>query len=519
MATRKKAKAIKLGEHSGPLRLIAFSDWRVQDIGLLVEEISRLPATPDLILYGGDDISRFREPNRNLFEDLARCSRYGICAVSGNDDPRKDLISGDRVFDVHDLPVILGKYAIVGLEHAPVTDDGFAAGTCYSEKQATKHLANQKRAVSGKQIIVLSHAPPFRVLDKSIRLSRDGRPRSIGSRSLRRFIRSNRSVALVVCGHAHRCGGRHERLGRTMVVNAASHDRIGNAGRFAIATMNPRGKIEVEWREIWEVACVAGIGPQSAARLRAVGIRTVQEFAKSDRAALAEALPKPPPRPLEILVARARAFVKRRPVLVRPLELPPGPEIFLDIETDSAGGCKYVWLIGLCIGRKGPYQAFFAETPGDERRILDAFAEFAVRKPGASFLTFSGSKLEERALHAGFSRHGLSTSLCSRIVNLCHGFQQTVALPINSESIKEVARMFGFRYRHPGLDGLGVALLYEQNYIALKHAGRRRALRQKLLEYNEDDVRSLPFILNAIASLPGAVDAQSLFPTAEQRTV
>jgi predicted RecB family nuclease len=76
-----------------------------------------------------------------------------------------------------------------------------------------------------------------------------------------------------------------------------------------------------------------------------------------------------------------------------------------------------------------------------------------------------------------------------------------VALPIDSESVKAVAEMLGIRYRHPELDGLEVALLYEHNYIRMKNAARKKALKRRLLEYNEDDVRSLPFILNAVESL------------------
>src|SRR6267154_4714529 len=73
MAPRTHARAVELGEHAGPLRLVAFSDWRVQDISLLAEEIAKFPVKPDVVLYGGDDISRFREQGKNLFEDLARC--------------------------------------------------------------------------------------------------------------------------------------------------------------------------------------------------------------------------------------------------------------------------------------------------------------------------------------------------------------------------------------------------------------------------------------------------------------
>ncbi len=58
----------------------------------------------------------------------------------------------------------------------------------------------------------------------------------------------------------------------------------------------------------------------------------------------------------------------------------------------------------------------------------------------------------------------------------------------------------------PWCSACGVALLYEQNYIRAKNAARRKALKRKLLEYNEDDARSLPFILDAVANLSPAVD-------------
>ncbi len=112
--------------------------------------------------------------------------------------------------------------------------------------------------------------------------------------------------------------------------------------------------------------------------------------------------------------------------------------------------------------------------------------------------------------------HELNTSLCSRIVNVCQAFQQSVALPIDSESVKEVAKMLGFRYRHPRLDGLGVALLYEHNYARVKNAARQKALKRKLLEYNEDDVRSLPFILDAVAKLSPTVGVASQVPSGGQ---
>lgn len=273
MAVRTQSKAVQLGEHSGSLHLIAFSDWRVQDISLLAEEISKLPTKPDLILYGGDDIARFRERGRNLFAKLARCSKYGICAVAGNDDApgHQKHISGHSVFDVHASPVTLGDFAVLGVEGAPLTADGIGL-LLHRDKEVSSHLARQKRAVPRKILILISHCPPVGCLDMSVRFSLDGKPRSFGSRAVRKFVQANKGVRLVVCGHSHRCGGRHQRLGRALIVNAASHDCLGSVGHFAVITVSADGKVEIEWRKIVEVVCIPGVKERSAEQLRSAGM-------------------------------------------------------------------------------------------------------------------------------------------------------------------------------------------------------------------------------------------------------
>jgi len=75
---------LDLGPHSGSLRLVAFSDYRVQDIRRLLEEVARLEPRPDLVLYAGDDIQRFHPSSRqNLFEEFASKCRPSDFPVSG----------------------------------------------------------------------------------------------------------------------------------------------------------------------------------------------------------------------------------------------------------------------------------------------------------------------------------------------------------------------------------------------------------------------------------------------------
>lgn len=494
-------KAINLGQHIGKLRVAAVSDYRAQDMRLLIDAFSKIQPPPDLILYGGDDIERFnRATQENFFELLASKARYGLCAISGNDEPpsARKLISGRRVFNLHHSPARIGDYVILGSEGAPYRSDLPGIGyTLYGEGQIKKHLNAQRKTARSKRVIVLSHAPPEGILDQAKRFSVDGKPRSIGSRALRVFIKKHKEVALVVCGHVHRCGGRYQRLCNAVIVNAANHDDHKATARIAIIELGLMGEPKIEWREIRPVSIVPGIGPVSADRLRALGVHTVEELAAASPESLHGVLRFG--RPPQLLVTRARAIVENRPIVLQPLMSTETREIFLDIETNLKQ--NLIWLIGLCVGEDGEYQSFFAESSKEERRILERFLGFMECHPTIKVSTCSGSRFEERIFRNRLSFHGLPTSICDRMTDLHQIISKAVALPTYSCRVKEIGSFFGYRYRHPNLDGFGVALLYEHTYQELRHAVRRRTLEKKLCDYNEDDVRCLPFILRAIRSL------------------
>lgn len=486
---------------SGPLRIVAFSDYRVQDIELFIEELRKLRPAPDLVLYAGDDIRRFRPPDgTNLFEVIASHATHGLCAVAGNDDEPsvRKLISGKSVFNVYSKPIILGNYAVAGIEGAPMRRD--LPGTGYilhTESEISAHLKRQKLQARRRKLIILSHAPPEGTLDRAQRFSIDGEPRSIGSRALKTFLHRNNRADLVVCGHVHRCGGKHKKAGRSLVVNAANHDNEGAVGRFAVIDLGMSGTRKVGWQEIKETSVVPGIGPATAARLRQIGIRTVEELSAVNVDVLRRVryLGHSP----EVLKARAQAMKEGRAILLKPLPPRTGPDIFLDIETDLLQ--KYIWLIGVCDGRSGKYKCFFASRPEEEKDILVQFLMFANRRKNATYLTLSGCNFEHRVISERLASHRLNAGACARIVDLYWPLQYTVVLPTTSYRVKDVGTFFGYRYKHPDLDGYQVASLYERQYLFLKTEKSRQVLARKLLEYNEDDVRCLPHILNAIQAL------------------
>lgn len=63
----KNSPKIERIAHRGHLRILAFSDYRVQKIEDLISFLRRLKEKPDLIIYAGDDVDRFAPFRGELF--------------------------------------------------------------------------------------------------------------------------------------------------------------------------------------------------------------------------------------------------------------------------------------------------------------------------------------------------------------------------------------------------------------------------------------------------------------------
>ena len=403
------SRPVNLGNHSGQFRMVAFSDYRVQDISLLYEFVHAMNPPPDLILYGGDDIERFRTPTDvNWFERLASLSRFGLCGVIGNAERSTvgNMLSGTGVYNVHGRPAILGEYAVIGMEGAIsdpaesgrkiqvyslesrqlIREEEIGRGyVLYKEPTVRKYLAAAKKSVAGKKIIVLSHCPPHGVLDLARRVGWD----NIGSSALRDFVKKTRNVVLVVCGHVHRCGEKSARLGSALVVNAASHDDIGAPGRVAIIEIGEKRRPAVEWKLLPELTSIVGIKEPRDKQLKSGGIAKLEDLARAEPH-IVHALTKCGLSVAHHLCGRAQALLENKPVELGPLQLPIGERIFLDIETDRQQ--SYIWLIGVYSERDGKLKQFFAENPTKEGEILEAFLQYVRKKPNAVFPRISSLK-------------------------------------------------------------------------------------------------------------------------------
>ena len=108
-----------------------------------------------------------------------------------------------------------------------------------SESDAKKHLERQIEN-SDKNPIVISHTPPYGVLDIGRRFG----IKHIGSVELRNFILKYK-IPLVICGHVHGYGGYVSNIGKTTIVNVSSHDKPGSEGNIAV--IDYEETVKVNW--------------------------------------------------------------------------------------------------------------------------------------------------------------------------------------------------------------------------------------------------------------------------------
>lgn len=174
------------------MRILAIAD--IHDGLDKVKRVARVER--DLALIAGDfTYSWSVEAARRALEVLAQGSPTYY--VFGNMDPEE--ASGD-----------LGLENAVQL-HGRVVERGgvYFAGLGYVDERVAEAMLGRLRGL--KPLVLLTHVPPYGVLDRAYSGER------LGSRALRRFIDADRPV-LVVSGHVHEARG-VEKVGETLVVN------------------------------------------------------------------------------------------------------------------------------------------------------------------------------------------------------------------------------------------------------------------------------------------------------------
>lgn len=227
--------------------------------------------------------------------------------------------------------------------------------------------------------------------------------------------------------------------------------------------------------------------------------------------------PRISPEMLQAFQARARLLndINAAPYLKRDIEPPvSGTELFFDVETDPFRDICY--LHGFVKRHNGDpdadtYVAFFMENPSAEeeaRAFSDAWCFIKSLQPCSVYFYSHYERTIWRKLQTKYPHIMDEEELEAffddrRTVDLYHDVVKHSEWPLNDYSIKTLARYCGFRWRDS--DPSGAASI--EWYHRWLESGDK-ALRQRILAYNEDDCIAMRVVLDRIKQLvviPGTV--------------
>ncbi|HBE19778.1 MAG TPA: recombinase B [Cyanobacteria bacterium UBA11149] len=180
----------------------------------------------------------------------------------------------------------------------------------------------------------------------------------------------------------------------------------------------------------------------------------------------------------------------RIPPVSDSLNLPTGlVELFFDIEAQQDLNVDYLLGI-LAIDRVHHTETFYpllAEDPQDEGKIWQEFLDLVERYPDAPIFHFSEYEVDTVKRLAKLYNTPTSQfkHLLSRFVDVHQQVIATVMLPVESYSLKHLARWLGFEWRDATVTGSQCVCLYDRWL-----AERDREALDLIQRYNEDDCRA-----------------------------
>lgn len=171
-------------------------------------------------------------------------------------------------------------------------------------------------------------------------------------------------------------------------------------------------------------------------------------------------------------------------------------ELYFDIEAEPELHLDY--LLGVLVidyrSNTETFYAFLAENPRDEASIWQQFLDLVAIYPDAPIFHFSDYEVE--TVKRLFKLYKTSSPqqirhLVSRFVDLHQLVMDTVTLPVESYSLKHLARYLGFEWRDSGVTGQECVCLYDK-WLETSD----RSLLNLILRYNEDDCRATHHLKN-----------------------
>lgn len=187
------------------MKLFAFVDTHGNSRFMQVIQKKIKKEKPDLVLCAGD-LSIFEN---GLEKDLKILDKLKILTL---------VIHGNHESE-HSLRQLCSKLKHVKFFHKrsfKIKDCLFfgfgGGGFSLVDKEFEKVSRKFKKTIKNEKVVLITHAPPYgTALDRIAGMHH-------GNKSISHFIRTIKPV-LAICGHLHENSGRHDKIGKTLIIN------------------------------------------------------------------------------------------------------------------------------------------------------------------------------------------------------------------------------------------------------------------------------------------------------------
>jgi len=235
-----------------------------------------------------------------------------------------------------------------------------------------------------------------------------------------------------------------------------------------------------------DITLLYNIKTRTLAKLRALGVRTVEDAATMDVDQIHELDRDLKRKTLVRAQLQAEALVEKTHFFRKHIELPEAAtDIFFDIESDPLRTNDYLFgfLVRDEAGERYEYQ--LAESPEKEPDMWSEFLLWAAKLP-EDFAVYHFGTFEKARLTALERRYGGSPDLDrlrERMIDLNEIVKDKVTLPLYFYGIKDIGRYIGFE-RDDTISGGGESVAVYEKWL---ETGDQKFM-DDIIQYNRDDV-------------------------------
>ncbi len=248
-----------------------------------------------------------------------------------------------------------------------------------------------------------------------------------------------------------------------------------------------------------DLSLLSGIGKNERERNRSKGIFTVTQLSYTFRPRKTPKRAKNPAKP-RYMALQALAIRENTVYIHGSYQLPDSKtQIYLDIEGLPDGEFYYLFGALIVSGGQETFHAFWADQKSDEPVILARLVETIGQLPDFHVLHFG--KYESVALKRMRARspdslHSAVDLILERSTNVLSVIHPHIYFPTYSNGLKDIGRFLRFKRAHENATGLQ-SIVWRMDWEANKAAD----IKARLLQYNQDDCRTLKHISEFIGRL------------------